>query len=320
MSSQLAEIGTDILTAKHFLDAGDVIGMPTETVYGLAGNALSEDAILKIYTVKNRPKFDPLISHVANLSQAKDLVTELPESARLLANAFWPGPLTLLLKKKAVVPDLLTSGLDRMAIRVPNHPLTLSLLESIAFPLAAPSANPFGYVSPTTAKHVQNQLGDKIPYILDGGSCTVGVESTIVGFQEERVIVHRLGGTRVEDLEQVVGKVEIEVNVSSNPAAPGMLKSHYSPGRKLIIGNIASELARRDAASTGIISFKDFHEVPQENLQVLSASGDQEEAARNLFAALRKMDQPHIKVVLAEFVPDEGLGKAINDRLKRASA
>lgn len=315
----VAEIGIDIDKAKDLLRAGEVIGIPTETVYGLAGNALDEDAILKIYSVKNRPKFDPLIAHTDSLAKVVKLVKEIPTQAHELANAFWPGPLTILLEKKKIVPDLLTSGLNRVAVRIPDHPLTFQLLSDLEFPLAAPSANPFGYVSPTSAQHVQDQLGEKIPYVLDGGMCQVGLESTIVGFEDDQVVVYRLGGTKVEAIEEVVGKVKIQVNESSNPAAPGMLKSHYSPGRKMILGSIEENLKNLDPKTTGIISFKKSFEVPEQNLAVLSQSGDLDEAARNIFSALRKMDQPHIEVILAEYLPKEGLGKAINDRLRRAA-
>ncbi|WP_420577607.1 L-threonylcarbamoyladenylate synthase [Ekhidna sp.] len=315
----MAEIGKDIARAKHLLENDDVVGIPTETVYGLAGNALSENAILKIYSVKNRPKFDPLIAHTNSLDKVKNMVRDVPEKAAQLAEAFWPGPLTILLNKKPEVPDLLTSGLDRVAVRIPNHPLTIELLTELEFPLAAPSANPFGYVSPTSAKHVNDQLGDQIQYILDGGQCHIGLESTIVGFEGDDVVIYRLGGTRVEAIEDVVGKVRIQVNESSNPAAPGMLKSHYSPGRKMIIGDIAENLKGMNSKSTGVLSFQTTHDVPEQNQVVLSPSGDMDEAARNIFAALRRMDQPHIEVILAEFVPQEGLGKAINDRLRRAA-
>lgn len=314
-----AEIGTDIDKAIGLLTRGDVVAIPTETVYGLAGNALNEDSILKIYAVKNRPKFDPLIAHVDSLDKVANLVNGIPDKALKLAEKFWPGPLTILLEKKSTVPDILTSGLNRMAVRIPNHPLTLKLLRALDFPLAAPSANPFGYVSPTSAEHVQNQLGAKIPYVLDGGKCNVGLESTIVGFEADKVVIYRLGGTKVESIQDVVGAVEIKVNMSSNPAAPGMLKSHYSPGRKMLMGNIEENLAELDAESTGVISFSKTYKVPDQNLAVLSTTGDMEEAARNIFAALRKMDQPNIKVVLSEFLPNDGLGRAINDRLRRAS-
>ncbi|WP_370089499.1 L-threonylcarbamoyladenylate synthase [Ekhidna sp.] len=316
----MAEIGIDIAKAKQLLESNELVAIPTETVYGLAANALSEDAIVKVYTTKNRPKFDPLIAHVDSLEKVEALTKNVPEKAKVLASQFWPGPLTILLDKKPNVPDLLTSGLGRVAVRIPNHPLTLELLSQLDFPLAAPSANPFGYVSPTTAKHVDDQLGEKINYILDGGKCNVGLESTIVGFEGEDAIVYRLGGTKVEAIEQAIGAVNVNVNMSSNPAAPGMLKSHYSPGRKMIIGDISANLSKLDKTTTGVISFRDSFDVPKTNLSVLSESGDLEEAARNIFSSLRLMDQKHIEVVLAEYVPKEGLGRAINDRLRRAAA
>lgn len=313
-------LGHNIERAKELLLKSEVVGIPTETVYGLAGNALDENAILKIYEVKKRPKFDPLIAHTDSLEKVEGLVQDIPELAKQLTNEFWPGPLTLLLKKKEIVPDLLTSGHERVAVRIPNHSLTLDLLSNLDFPLAAPSANPFGYVSPTTAQHVADQLGSKIHYILDGGECHVGVESTIVGFEDERPIIYRLGGIAIENIEKVIGKVELKINVSSDPSAPGMLKSHYSPGRRLIIGDIDQKLAQMNPSTTGIISYQKNYAVPDENQFVLSQSGDLNEAARNIFKALRKMDNPSIMEVLAEEVPDRGLGKAINDRLKRASA
>ncbi len=315
----MAEVGTNINKAVELLTNSKVVAIPTETVYGLAGNALDEKAILEIYSVKNRPKFDPLIAHVDSISKVEALVDDLPEKARLLADRFWPGPLTLLLKKKNQVPDLLTSGLDRVAVRIPNHPLTIDLLSHLDFPLAAPSANPFGYVSPTSAIHVQNQLGEKIPYILDGGECNVGLESTIVGFEDDQTVVYRLGGARIEEIENAIGEVRLNVNMSSNPAAPGMLKSHYSPGRKMIVGDILENLSKLNPETTGIISFNRSFDVPKRNMVILSESKDLDEAARNIFSALRKMDQPHLEVILAEYLPKEGLGRAINDRLRRAA-
>ena len=315
----MADVGRDIDRAKLLLSKDEVIGIPTETVYGLAGNALSHAAILKIYEVKNRPKFDPLILHTHSLEKVETLVQHIPSKAQQLTTAFWPGPLTLLLDKTEHVPDLLTSGHPRVAIRIPSHPLTRELLEVLDFPLAAPSANPFGYVSPTSASHVASQLGEKIPYILDGGRSQVGLESTIVGFEKEEPIVHRLGGISIEAIERVVGEVRVEVNTSSNPAAPGMLKSHYSPGRKLVIGDIEENLQSRNRACTGVISFSSHYDLPDGNIFVLSENANLSEAAQNIFQALRAMDAPHIKEILTEYVPDEGLGRAINDRLRRAA-
>lgn len=316
---KMAQLGTDIDFAKEILENDQVVGIPTETVYGLAGNALSEKAILKIYEVKNRPKFDPLIAHTDSIHKVPDLVQTVPSAAKLLADKFWPGPLTLLLHKKNKVPDLLTSGHDRVAVRIPNHPLARKLLAQIDFPLAAPSANPFGYVSPISALHVEQQLGHKIEYILDGGACAVGVESTIIGFEKEMPVIQRLGGVPVEAIEEVVGPVEVKINASSNPSAPGMLKSHYSPGRQLIIGDIDQLLESREKKNTGVISFCKDYDLSSKNQFILSEKQDLGEAARRIFQALRFMDAPHISEVLAEYVPDVGLGRAINDRLRRAA-
>ena len=317
----MAEIGRDLKKARELLDQGNLVAIPTETVYGLAGNALDSKAIIQIFQVKNRPQFDPLIVHVANMAQAKELVESFPAKAEKLALKFWPGPLTLLLKKKTIIPDLVTSGMDTVGVRCPDHPLTQSLLQSLSFPLAAPSANPFGYVSPTRPDHVNDQLGDQIKYILDGGECRVGLESTIIGFENDRAIIYRLGGLRVEDIEKEIGKVEIQLNSSSNPKAPGQLKSHYAPLKKVKLGNLPELLPQYSHLRVGVLAFqKGIEQVDPKNQIILSRSGNIEEAAQHLFAALRELDKKEIDVILAEFLPSEGLGKAINDRLRRASA
>lgn len=318
----MAEIGADIKKAADLLKAGKLVAIPTETVYGLAGNAFDESAVLDIFKVKKRPKFDPLIAHTDTLEKIRGFVDHVPDQALKLAEAFWPGPLTILLRKKSEVPDILTSGLQDVAVRIPRHPLALQLLASLDFPLAAPSANPFGYVSPTTAQHVQDQLGSHIPYILDGGSCTVGIESTIIAFNEkEQPIVYRLGGKKIEDIEQVVGKVRLRINHSSDPMAPGMLKSHYAPDKRLVIGNLAELTARFGKRKIGVISFfQGFENIPSNRQIVLSKSKDLDEAAKHLFGALRAMDQMDIELIISEKFPDFGLGQAINDRLKRAAA
>ena len=240
----MAQIGTDRQVAKEFLEAGNVVGIPTETVYGLAGNALNPDAVLTIFRVKNRPSFDPLIVHTDSLTKLDQFVTSIPEPARLLADAFWPGPLTLLLPKRALISDLVTAGLTTVAVRIPNHPLTLALLRSLDFPLAAPSANPFGYISPTTAQHVADQLGDQIPYILDGGPAGVGIESTIVGFNDNKATVFRLGGMGLDQIEQIIGPISVQTHSTSNPKAPGMLISHYAPRKPLILLSPVKHLRR----------------------------------------------------------------------------
>jgi L-threonylcarbamoyladenylate synthase len=314
----MAEIGTDIEKAAALLEQGELVAIPTETVYGLAGNALQQESVLKIFEVKNRPQFDPLIVHVPGIREAENYVDDIPEPALNLAKKFWPGPLTFLLKKKSIIPDLVTSGLDTVGIRCPNHELTRELLKKLSFPLAAPSANPFGYVSPTTPQHVNEQLGDKISYILDGGPCTIGIESTIIGFDDNEPVVYRFGGLSLEQIQSVIGKVRSKTHSTSNPKAPGQLLSHYAPGKKVIVGNILELLQRYPAHCSGILSFQQDFNSPHQI--ILSPTGNLHEAAQNLFASLRNFDKMPVEVILVELVPDTGIGRAINDRLLRASA
>jgi len=309
--------GNSIDAAKKFLLQSETVAIPTETVYGLAANALNEDAVLKIFSVKNRPHFDPLIVHVHSKKEIEKYAEEISAQAKKVIDAFMPGPVTVLLKKKNVVPDLVTSGLDNVAIRIPNHSLAIELLKQLDFPLAAPSANPFGYISPTTARHVFDQLQGKIPYILDGGATNIGVESTIVGFENDEPVVYRLGGLAIEEIERVVGKVKLSLNESSNPKSPGMLKSHYAPKKRLVIG----ELVIGELVNSGAICFDKYIEGIDEKKQILlSPKGDLNEAAKNLFAAMRKLDASDVEEIIAVKFPEIGLGRAINDRLKRASA
>jgi L-threonylcarbamoyladenylate synthase len=311
-------IGEDIAAAANCLRQGALVGMPTETVYGLAANALNPEAVASIFTAKNRPFFDPLIVHLHAEQEVSRYVSHYPEKARILAKAFWPGPLTLVLPKNDIIPDLVTAGQDTVGIRVPSHPVCLSLLQSLDFPLAAPSANPFGYVSPTTARHVADQLGEKVCYILDGGPCKVGVESTIVGFVDDEPILYRLGGIPVEAIEAVVGKVKEQLHSGSNPSAPGQLDAHYSPGCKVII---ADELPENLHEKTALLRFKSILPgFPDEHQFLLSNKGSLEEAAVHLFALLRQLDSMGYGLIVAERLPNSGLGRAINDRLTRAAA
>ncbi len=313
----MAAIGSDLQKAKQLLEQNKLVAIPTETVYGLAANALNAEAITKIFVAKERPFFDPLIIHIADLATAYNYVEHVPAAAKKLADIFWPGPLTLLLKKKDSIPHLTTSGLDTVGIRCPNHPLTLQLLRLLDFPLAAPSANPFGYISPTKAAHVDQQLGNKIEYILDGGEARVGIESTIVGFENTRPTIYRMGGLSIEQIESAIGTVNIEINNSSNPIAPGQLKSHYAPLKKLSVGNI--QTIRE--SEVGILAFKEPSKfIPLQNQRVLSPTGNLEEAAQNLFSFLRELDQLDVSSIVAELVPNTGIGRAINDRLTRAAA
>lgn len=313
----MADIGTDITVARNLLQKGDLVAIPTETVYGLAGNALDPDAVAKIFSVKNRPSFDPLIVHIHDFKEISKYVMNIPPQAERLAKAFWPGPLTMLLKRRSIIPDLVTSGLDTVGIRCPNHQLTQNLLRSIDFPLAAPSANPFGFVSPTKATHVTEQLGSKIKYVLDGGPSKIGIESTIVGFDGNKTIIHRLGGIPIEDLESIVGDVEV-ITSPTALKAPGQLKSHYSPTKKMFIAELEKTVPLVDLDRVALLSFsKDYkakHQI------ILSPGQDLNEAAKNLFDALRRLDKMPVDLILAEFVPDVEIGRAINDRLKRAAA
>ena len=319
----MVEVGTDIAKASTLLKKGQLVAIPTETVYGLAGNALDVKAVSSIFETKNRPSFDPLILHVASLEQVNSFVTAFPEKLKVLAEAFWPGPLTVLLPRKASVPDLVTSGLDRVAVRVPNHPLTLALLAQLDFPLAAPSANPFGYISPTQAAHVAAQLGTQIPYILDGGACIVGLESTIVGLEEEQVVIYRLGGLDISEIESLVGPVTVQAHSSSNPSAPGQLASHYAPRKPFVLGDLNELVPQlvQQGKKVGVLSFfTHFSSLSADRQVVLSATQDLQEAAQRLFMAMRLLDESDAELIVAEFVPEIGLGRAINDRLKRAAA
>lgn len=299
---------------------GKLVAIPTETVYGLAANAFDPDAVLTVYEAKNRPHFDPLIVHSSSAEWVKQHVANIPPVAQTLMDEFWPGPLTLVLPKKPVVPDVVTSGLDNVAVRVPQHPMTQDLIRLLDFPLAAPSANPFGYVSPTTAQHVEDQLGDKVDYILDGGSTTVGLESTIIGFEEAKPVVYRLGGLSIDVIEDLIGPVEMGLNLSSDPKAPGMLKSHYAPGKPLYFGNPGEMIMEFEGKRIGFLGFMTRLEFLPPNRQLLlSPHGDLHEAAMNLFAFMRQFEKLPVDVILAEQLPEIGLGKAINDRLRRAA-
>lgn len=312
-------IGTNVSLAAQLLREGKLVAIPTETVYGLAGNALNPDTVIRIFEAKNRPTFNPLILHVPSVEAAQLYVQAIPDSIRLLMERFSPGPISYLLPKRDIVPDMVTSGSDRVVIRIPNHPVTLELLQQLDFPLAAPSANPFGYVSPVTAEDVYQGLSGKIDYILDGGPCTVGLESTIVGEEEGELVVYRLGGITVEQMEAVTGCSPRLALLHKRPDTPGQLKSHYAPGKQVLLGDVEQQLAGMNPLRAGVISFsREYKGVGK--LCVLSPSGDLREAAAGLFRALRDMDAADVDVILAERFPDEGIGRAINDRLTRASA
>jgi L-threonylcarbamoyladenylate synthase len=316
----MAILDTQVFKAIDYLEQGELVAIPTETVYGLAANAFNENAVANIFKVKNRPSFDPLIVHSSSLNKAVDFTQTISDETWKLAEAFCPGPITFIIKKNSKISDLVTAGHDTVGIRIPRHPLTQLLLESLNFPLAAPSANPFGFVSPTTAQHVEDQLGNKIPLILDGGPATVGVESTIVDTSEAEIKILRLGGLALEEIEETLNrKIDHIQTSSSSPKAPGMLTSHYSPGCPLILGPIKwDELEKNEPI--GLLYFGGKPKVLNNIVPFgLSESSLLEEAAQNLFKGLRFFANQKVSKVYAEKLPEIGLGRAINDRLTRAA-
>jgi L-threonylcarbamoyladenylate synthase len=314
-------ITKDINTAKEVLLENELIAIPTETVYGLAGNAFSETAIKKIFELKKRPFYNPLIVHLKSASSIYDVAMDIPESALLLADKFWPGPLTLVLKKQEHISDLITAGKKTVAVRVPSHPLALALLETLDFPLVAPSANPFGSISPTNAEHVFNYFGEELKVILDGGECEKGLESTIIGFENDQPVLYRRGSISTEEIEKIVGKLSITTNNDISPNAPGMLSRHYAPKTDTYLTNdISDSLKFFKGKKIGLLLFKN----PIQNntiihQEILSKSGDFTEAAKNLYAAMHRLDKSKLDVIVAERLPDEGLGNTINDKLERAT-
>ena len=314
-------ISTDLNKAKDILDSEELVAIPTETVYGLAGNIYSEKAINLIFKTKERPLFNPLIVHIPYPEYLKEIVTEIPEKAQRLANTFWPGPLTLVLKKNSKIPDVITAGKDTVAVRVPNHPLTLELLSRLDFPLAAPSANPFGSISPTSATHVERYFSNKLQMVLDGGECQQGIESTIVGFNGNNPIVYRLGTISIEELEACIGPVSVINKKEIQPDAPGMLERHYAPKTKTIWSeNLQESINTYPKARIGVLQFNSSK--PIENVKItirLSTSENLEEAARNLYASLHKLDAMDLDLIIIEKLPDSGIGRAINDRISRAT-
>lgn len=309
------DLGIDIFKASSFLSADELVAIPTETVYGLAGNALSESAVSKIYSAKNRPSFNPLILHVSGIDQLSKYAF-IDTISSLLAKEFMPGPLTLLLPKKSIVPDITTAGSNKVALRVPNHPVCLELLNTVGFPLAAPSANLSGYISPTTATHVLHGLGGKIAYILDGGTATVGLESTICEVVNNQLLLHRTGGISADELQRISGLEIVQANQQKNIETPGQLKSHYAPITPLYRGEIADLIGLNSGKKIACISFQQTYD-GVENF-VLSANGNLAEAANRVFATLRLIDAGNFDLIVTEFFPNEGIGPAINDRLGRA--
>lgn len=310
--------GSDIDRAAALLRAGSLVAFPTETVYGLGGDATDDRAVAAIFAAKGRPRFNPLIVHLATSDAARDLVA-FDERATTLARRFWPGPLTLVLPRRDRCPVslLASAGLDSLAVRVPAHPLAHALLTAAARPIAAPSANRSGRVSPTTADHVLAELEGRIAAVLDGGPCRVGIESTVVDLTTARATLLRPGGVPLEALREVIGTVEDGVSADAAPAAPrapGMLLSHYAPDLPLRLDAVTA------APGEVFLAFGPSAPPGAAQTRWLSRSGDPVEAAANLFATLRDVDRQGFIGIAVAPIPDDGLGQAINDRLRRAAA
>jgi L-threonylcarbamoyladenylate synthase len=316
----MTQISSDISKAIELLNKEDVVAIPTETVYGLAGNIYSEKAIRKIFEVKQRPLFNPLIVHIPSIDQLEKVAREFPIKAQKLAEAFWPGSLTLILPKKLNLPEIVTGGKDTVGVRIPNHPVTLSLLKQVSFPLAAPSANPYNRISPTSSDHVKTYFGNILPMVLEGGECKNGIESTIIGFENNEAILYRLGAISVEDIEKIIGNIQIKNKTDTTPNAPGMVAKHYAPKTKMyLLDDIDEFIENTESKKIGVLRFQEeLNATRFEHIEILSKSGDLKEATSKLYAALHKLDSLDLDIIVAERFPDVGLGKSINDRLERA--
>lgn len=316
----MAQIVKDIFIAKDLLDLQEIVAIPTETVYGLAAKGTSVEALRKIFEAKGRPSNNPLILHFKDWESIIPFVTTTTDEIKKLASQFWPGPLTLLLPKSEKVPKMVTAGSNRVAVRVPNHPVTLELLRALDYPLAAPSANPSGYISPTLPEHVERQLGKKIKLILDGGPCASGIESTILGWEKNTPIIYRKGVITSEQIGEVLGKLPQFKKKSKVLEAPGMMSSHYAPHTKTVItDNLMATIGDHPDKKIGLLTFNTSMVLNVEKEIVLSQQGSLEEMAKNLYAAMYELDALGLDIIIIEKAPDNGIGKAINDRLVRSS-
>lgn len=308
--------------AALILRSGGLVAFPTETVYGLGADALNAAAVARIYSVKRRPRFDPLIVHVSHLESLEPLVKTDSGLVRKLAEAFWPGPLSLVLPKKDIVPDIVTAGLPTVAVRIPNQRVALKLIELSGRPIAAPSANLFGRISPTTAAHVAAFLPPQVEMILDGGPCRIGVESTILSLADDECpVLLRPGGVPLEDLQRLVGEIRLPDPANKKITAPGMLPSHYAPRTPLRILSQAVSPDHFSGKRIGLLAFKEPGDATKyHSVEILSRTGDVAEAAVNLFAALHRLDTDGLDLILAESVPETGIGFAVADRLRRAAS
>ncbi len=301
--------------AVGLLQKGEIIAFPTETVYGLGADAFNPAAVARIFELKNRPRFDPLIVHIGAKDWLQRLVSHIPRKAELLIDLFWPGPLTIIFRKKEIIPDIVTAGLSTVAIRMPQHEVALDLIGRLQKPIAAPSANPFGYMSTTRAGHVADLFPRTLALILDGGNSTFGIESTIVAVEDEKVRIHRHGSVSAEELVSAVGEV-FEKEKGDTCEAPGQLPYHYAPHTPLTIVSTADHIKVEDSA---FLAFrKPAHQVKSRHVRVLSETGDLREAAVHFFSSLIQLDREETSVIYAEKLPEVGLGRAMMERLRKA--
>lgn len=316
-----------IMEAAGFLTAGRLVALPTETIYGLGANALDGVAVAKIFAAKGRPSFNPLIVHVPDLAAASALV-EMNEAARAVAGKFWPGPLTMILPRKPGCPvsDLCSAGLSTLAIRIPSHPAALKLLRAAGVPVAAPSANKSGGISPTTPQHVLESLGEAVDFILAAGASEVGLESTVLDLSGDKPLILRPGAVTAEDLAPILGPVAYDPGGHGRDVkSPGQLLKHYAPSIPVRL-NAVDVAAGEALLAFGALKFMGLKDggfakdLPAESLRNLSDSGDLYEAAANLFRMMRDLDRPGHTGIAVMSIPDQGIGLAINDRLKRAAA
>jgi len=315
-----------IKEASAFIKRGGLVAFPTETVYGLGADAFNVEAVARIFEVKNRPRFDPLIVHISDTSSIGMLTSSIDEKVEKLIEKFFPGPLTLVLPKSEIVPEIVTAGLPTVAIRMPSHPIALALIKKAERPIAAPSANPFGYLSPTTAEHVKGQIGEGVDMILDGGRCPIGIESTVVEITCEDAFILRQGGLTVDEIEEVIGDVKIYSGNQRRPHSPGQLPYHYSPRTtiKILRNKERKKILEEKRKRAGLLAFKrpeDREEIlpyGYEIVEVLSPDGNLKEAAANLFACLHRLDKAILDIIHVEPVPEVGLGNAIMERLYKA--
>ncbi|SFH56649.1 L-threonylcarbamoyladenylate synthase [Planctomicrobium piriforme] len=318
-----AQLTTDVAQAAAILRSGGLVAFATETVYGLGANALVELAVARVFAAKQRPTFDPLIVHLADANDLATVACDVPEPAQRLIEAFWPGPLTLVLPKQPVVPDLVTAGLGTVAVRVPAHPMARELIRLSGVPIAAPSANPFGRISPTTAQHVLDFLSEEIDMVLDGGACVVGVESTVLECSADgSVRLLRPGGLTIEEIEACIGPLAARgptiLDQHSPQVSPGLLAQHYAPRTRLLI--VEDWAAAPYGENTGVLAFTAI--ASPENygaVEILAPDGSLETATARFFAALRRLDEADVELIIAQRFPDHGLGRALNDRLIRAA-